>query len=139
MSDEPTVVLLRAAELAPGSPYAHAAVMPPGSHFVVTAGACPLNAAGEIVGRGDVATQATHVMDNLEAALHAAGAELRDVAKTTVYVATERREDLVAAWRVVRERFADHDPPSTLLGVTMLGYPDQLVEVEAVASVPHPG
>jgi len=113
--------------------------MPPGSHFVVTAGACPLNAAGEIVGPGDVATQAAHVMDNLEAALRAAGAELRDVAKTTVYVATERREDLVAAWRVVRERFADHDPPSTLLGVTMLGYPDQLVEVEAVASVPHPG
>jgi hypothetical protein len=28
---------------------------------------------------------------------------------------------------------ADHDAPSTLLGVAVLGYPDQLVEVEAVA------
>jgi len=38
-------------------------------------------------------------MDNLEAALRAAGAELRDVAKTAVYVASERREDLVTAGR----------------------------------------
>jgi hypothetical protein len=32
----------------------------------------------------------------------------------------------------VRAAFGDHDPPSTLLGVAMLGYPDQLVEIEAV-------
>jgi hypothetical protein len=42
-------------------------------------------------------------------------------------------------WRVVRDRFADHDAPSTLLGVAVLGYPNQLVEVEAVASVPDLG
>ena len=33
----------------------------------------------------------------------------------------------------VRGAFGDHDAPSTLLGVAVLGYPDQLVEVEAVA------
>ena len=75
-------------------------------------------------------------MENLETALRAAGAELRDVAKTTVYVASDRQGDLVAAWEVVRERFGDHDPPSTLLGVATLGYRDQLVEVEAVAALP---
>lgn len=32
-------------------------------------------------------------------------------------------------------RFGDHDAPSTLLGVTVLGYYDQLVEIEAVAAV----
>ena len=37
------------------------------------------------------------------------------------------------AWQVVRAAFGDHDAPSTLLGVAVLGYPDQLVEVEAVA------
>jgi enamine deaminase RidA (YjgF/YER057c/UK114 family) len=57
------------------------------------------------------------------------------VAKTTVYVASGRREDLVAAWQVVRDRFGDHDAPSTLLGVATLGHPDQLVEVEAIASI----
>jgi hypothetical protein len=34
---------------------------------------------------------------------------------------------------VVRARFGEHDAPSTLLGVTVLGYRGQLVEVDAVA------
>lgn len=41
----------------------------------------------------------------------------------------------MAAWQVVRDSFADHDVPSTLLGVTVLGYDHQLVEIEAVAAV----
>jgi enamine deaminase RidA (YjgF/YER057c/UK114 family) len=60
---------------------------------------------------------------------------LTDVAKTTVYVASSSRTDLVSAWQVVRDAFGDHDAPSTLLGVAALGYPDQLVEVEAVAVI----
>jgi enamine deaminase RidA (YjgF/YER057c/UK114 family) len=55
------------------------------------------------------------------------------MAKTTVYVASSSSTDLVTAWQVVRDALGDHDAPSTLLGVTVLGYPDQLVEVEAVA------
>ena len=82
---------------------------------------------------GDVAAQAQQVMANLAVALGAAGAGLTDVAKTTVYVASGSRADLLTAWRVVRDAFGDHDAPSTLLGVAVLGYPDQLVEVEAVA------
>ena len=65
--------------------------------------------------------------------LAAAGALLEDVAKTTVYVVTDRREDLLAVWDIVRTAFGDHEPPSTLLAVPLLGYEDQLVEVEAVA------
>lgn len=42
----------------------------------------------------------------------------------------------MAAWDVIRAAFGDHDPPGTLLGVTVLGYPGQLVEIEAVAAVP---
>jgi enamine deaminase RidA (YjgF/YER057c/UK114 family) len=135
VSDGFRVSLVRGGELAQHVPYAYAAVVEPENVLVFTAGACPLNAAGEVVFPDDVAAQARQVMENLESALRAAGAELRDVAKTTVYVASNRREDLAAAWRVVRERFADHDAPSTLLGVAMLGYRGQLVEVEAVASV----
>ena len=73
------------------------------------------------------------MLANLAVTLRAAGAGLTDVAKTTVYVASSSRTDLVTAWQVVRETFGDHDAPSTLLGVVVLGYPDQLVEVEAVA------
>ena len=139
MSPESRVSLVRSGELARRAPYAYAAVTPPGRPLVFTAGACPLDSAGETVAPGDLAMQTKQVMDNLETALRAAGAELRDVAKTTVYVATQRQEDLVTAWEVVRERFGDHDAPSTLLGVATLGYRDQLVEVEAIASVPDLG
>jgi hypothetical protein len=38
---------------------------------------------------------------------------------------------------VVRAAFGEHDAPSTLLGVTVLGYDGQLVEIEAVAAVLH--
>ena len=31
--------------------------------------------------------------------------------------------------------FGDHEAPSTLLGVAVLGYPDQMVEIEAIAAV----
>jgi len=54
------------------------------------------------------------------------------VLKTTVYVASSDRAQLVRVWRVVEESFAPARPPSTLLGVAALGYPGQLVEVEAV-------
>jgi enamine deaminase RidA (YjgF/YER057c/UK114 family) len=55
------------------------------------------------------------------------------VLKTTIFVASAEQADLVAAWDVIRAAFGDHDAPSTLLGVTVLGYPGQLVEIEAVA------
>ncbi len=74
-------------------------------------------------------------MTNLAVALQAAGAGLTDVVKTTVYVASHHREDLLVAWNVVSAAFGDHDVPSTLLGVAVLGYAHQLVEVEAVAAV----
>ena len=129
------VSLVRAAALTDDVPYAYAAVTAPGS-LVFTAGACPLDDAGDVVAPGDYVAQAQRVMANLVDALRASGAELTDVAKSTVYVASSRREDLVAVWDVVRAAFGDHDAPSTLLGVVMLGYPDQLVEVEAVAARP---
>jgi enamine deaminase RidA (YjgF/YER057c/UK114 family) len=128
--------LVRPAGLDPSVPYAYAAVVGPGS-LVLTAGACPLDEAGEVVHHGDPGGQARQVMANLVVALEASGCELADVARTTVYVASSRRQDLVAAWQEVRAAFGDHDPPSTLLGVAVLGYPGQLVEVEAVAVRPR--
>ena len=121
--------------LAASVPYAYASVVGPG-RLVFTAGACPLDAAGVVLHRGDAEGQAQVAMANLDASLRAAGCALTDVAKTTVYVASADREDLVAVWRVVRAAFGEHDAPSTLLGVAALGYEGQLVEIEAVAVLP---
>jgi enamine deaminase RidA (YjgF/YER057c/UK114 family) len=129
------VELIRSPELTAAVPYAYAAVAHDVSRLVFTAGACPLDDAGEVVAVGDVAAQAEQVMANLVAALTAAGAGLTDVTKTTVYVASTDRAELVAAWDVVRRWFGEHDAPSTLLGVAVLGYRDQLVEVEAIAAL----
>ena len=126
------VHLVRVRALAPDVPYAYASVALPGA-LVFTAGACPLDEEGRVVAPGDVQAQAEQVMANLRTALEAAGSGLDRVLKSTVYVASDRRDDLVAAWTVVRAAFGDHDAPSTLLGVSVLGWPDQLVEVEAVA------
>jgi enamine deaminase RidA (YjgF/YER057c/UK114 family) len=135
MEPDRTITLVRSPELTGAAPYAYAALPPAGARLLFTAGACPLDEDGATVAPGDVAAQAEQVMANLRTALRAAGADLTDVLKTTVYVATARREELVAAWDVVHRHFGDHDAPSTLLGVSVLGYPDQLVEVEAVAAL----
>jgi len=134
---------LEAAETATGdrpalsdvAEYAYAAVTAPGATWIHVAGACPLDPGGATVAVGDVAGQAAVAVANLEQSLAAAGAGLTDVVRTTVYVASDTQEDLVAAWEVVRDRFAPHRPPSTLLGGAVLGYHDQLVEIEAVAAV----
>ena len=92
-------------------------------------------ATGAIV-EGGIEAQTRRVLENVKAVLGEAGLDLVHVVKTTVYVASANRSDLVDVWCVVRDAFGDHDPPSTLVGVTALGYDDQLVEVAAVAAVP---
>lgn len=84
---------------------------------------------------GDVAGQAAYAIENMSIALAEAGASLDDVISTRVLVASTSRADLVAAWQVVRDAFGEHDLPSTPMGVTVLGYDNQLVEIEAVAAV----
>jgi enamine deaminase RidA (YjgF/YER057c/UK114 family) len=131
----PAVRLVRSPTLSPTAEYAYAAVAPAGARLVFLAGSCPLDAAGRTVAPGDHAAQAAQCIANLRQALADAGARLTDVISTRVLVASSRQADLVAAWEVVRDAFGSHDVPSTLLGVTVLGYDDQLVEVEAVAAV----
>jgi enamine deaminase RidA (YjgF/YER057c/UK114 family) len=128
------VNLIRSDSLYAGVPYAYAAASPPGS-LIFTAGACPLDDNGQVLGLGDVRAQASLAVANLATALAAAGATFADVLKTTVFVASNQQADLVAAWEVVEAAFGEHDAPSTLLGVTVLGYNDQLVEIEAVAAI----
>src|SRR5690606_14091805 len=115
--------------------YAYAATAPAEARLIFLAGACPLNEDGSTAAPGDYAGQAAKAVENMRIALRDAGATLEDVISTRVYVASDRQADLVTAWQVVRDAFGDHDVPSTLLGVTVLGYDDQLVEIEAVAAV----
>jgi enamine deaminase RidA (YjgF/YER057c/UK114 family) len=130
------VTLIRSATLSSAAEYAYAASAAAGSRLIFLAGACPLNQDGTTAAPGDYAGQAAKAFENMRTALADADASVEDVISTRVLVASSRQEDLVAAWEVVRDGFGDHDVPSTLIGVTVLGYRDQLVEIEAVAAVP---
>jgi enamine deaminase RidA (YjgF/YER057c/UK114 family) len=119
--------------LFPSPGYAHAVVSPPGA-TVWTAGGVPLDAGGNLVGAGDLTAQTEQVLANLTLALEACGASPSDVVRTTVYVVTVVRADLGVVWDAVRASpFAP--AASTLLGVGLLGYDGQLVEIEATAVV----
>ena len=130
--------LIRSDQLYPAAPYAYASVAPPGS-LIFTAGACPIDENGKVTAVNDYVRQAEHTVANLVTALTAAGATLSDVLKTTVYVASADPSDLYDVWQVVRTAFGAHDAPSTLLGVSVLGYIDQLVEIDAVALADQSG
>jgi enamine deaminase RidA (YjgF/YER057c/UK114 family) len=95
-----------------------------------------MNAKGEVVGKGDLRTQVTQVMDNLKTALAAAGATMKDVIKANYYV-VNLKPDQVAVIREVRSKYfsAEHPPAGTLVGVTALVQEGYMIEIEAVAAV----
>ncbi len=102
--------------------------------LVLSAGAVPLDEHGNLVGGGDAAAQTRQALANLAHQLAEAGARPEDVLKTTVYVVADDRTALAAVWDAVQASpFAP--AASTLLGVSMLGYTGQLVEVEATAVI----
>ncbi|RFC77068.1 Rid family hydrolase [Streptomyces sp. AcE210] len=129
------VSLIRSSSLSDVAEYAYASTAPAEARLIFLAGACPLNEDGSTAAVGDYAGQAAKAVENMRTALAESGATLDDVISTRVLVASTRRADLVTAWKVVRDAFGDHDVPSTLMGVTVLGYDDQLVEIEGVAAV----
>ena len=134
MSANAAVRLIRVPQLAEAQ-YAYASTISASARLVFLAGACPIDENGVVVDPGDFARQAQKCVDNLVEALAAAGASLTDVVSTRVLVASSHQADLGSAWAVVHERFGDHDVPSTLIGVAALGYPEQLVEIEATAGI----
>lgn len=94
---------------------------------------------GNIVGEGDLATQAEQVYLNVAAALKGAGATFDDVVKLTVYVVNwtpDKMEQLISgAMRAAEKLGFDPRRAITLVGVAALSSPELMVEVEAVAVV----
>ena len=88
---------------------------------------------GKLVGEGDVYLQARQAIRNIERALLGAGASLRDVVRTRIYLTDIDRWEEAA--RAHAEAFAEVKPASSMVEVSRLADPAMLVEIEAVAVV----
>ncbi|MFI7613475.1 RidA family protein [Nonomuraea terrae] len=121
--------------LAPGPGYSHVISVDVPGRLVVVSGQIALDAAGELVGAGDLRAQTRQVFANLHAALSAAGAGWEHVVKLGYYL---RDASQVAVVREVRDQTlpAGIAPASTLVEVSRLVRDDLLVEIEALAVVP---
>lgn len=119
----------------PGHDYAQPfsqAVKASGKEMVFVSGQVALDAAGTVVGPGDMAAQARQALLNLKAILEAGGTTLADVVKLTVYVTDMSRFGEVQA---VRSEFwaGIPLPASTALEIKQLVRKEFLVEIEAIA------
>lgn len=128
------ISLIHSDKLAPVD-YAYAARVPSGMDIIFLAGACPLNKTGEVSYLNDYELQTKLCIENLKGALDECGATLQEVVYARVLVASCEQSDLTKVWNIFRTYFNDVIP-STLTGVTVLGYTNQLVEIEAVAAIP---
>ncbi|MCG7414848.1 MULTISPECIES: RidA family protein [Microbacterium] len=113
--------------------YADAAIVRTNQEVVFMAGLCPLDGGGQVVARGNIAAQTRQALANMDEVLSRCRVELEDVAFLRVLVVATAPEHLGTAWTEVRDHFGDHDVPSTLQGVSVLGYSGQLVEIEPIA------
>lgn len=95
-----------------------------------------MNAAGAVVGKGDLKAQTIQVFENIQRVLAQAGATFADVVKVNTYIVNCQPKD-VAIFREVRKSYlsTSQPPASTLVGVTSLVDPDFLIEIEVVAVI----
>ena len=115
------------------------AVRVKGGELLFVAGEVSLDAAGNLVGAGDVAVQTRQVFHNLAQVLSRSGANFRNVVEFTTYLVGRDsiQPFLEARAAIFPSLFPDGDyPPNTLLIINGLVREEFLVEIKAVAALP---
>ena len=117
----------------PAARYSHAVRVEMGDRALIfVCGQLPLDRDGQLIGEGDIATQAEQAFTNMAAVLAANGAAMEDVVQTTTFITDI--SGLADVNEVRGRHFAETAAPtSTTVEVTALARPNWLIEIEAVA------
>lgn len=131
------ITYINPAELVQPRGYSHAVVVKGNNTTIYIGGKNGIGKDGTVVGKGNLKVQTRQALENIRTTLSAAGAELSNIVKFTVYLVQgqDPREGVVA----FQEIWGNNPrlPVITVVFIAGLGHPDWLVEIEAIAVVPE--
>lgn len=120
-----------------GDKHVHVTLVPAGSSIAYIAGQVAFAKNGDLIGKGDLGKQAEQCFANIRDTLTALNAQPEDIAKMTMYVVDYKPEDLAVVSEAGEKVFGERWPvtATSLFGVQALGFPDFLIEIEAVVEI----
>jgi enamine deaminase RidA (YjgF/YER057c/UK114 family) len=112
-----------------------------GGKLLFLAGQPALDAAGQIIGPGDLVAQFQQAFSNIKSVVEAAGGTPTDIVKLTIYVTDKAAyvSSRQSIGRVYREYFGKYYPAVTLVEVKDLFDTGAMVELDAIAAIPENG
>ena len=126
--------ILNPPQIHPPPGYSHV-VVATGNRLAFVAGQAPIDKNFNVIGGDDLGAQTHQVMENLNLALAALGANWTDVVKATVY--TTRPTEYEVIGEAMAAGMGGADPPAQVIaGVSGLALPELLIEIELVVSLP---
>lgn len=87
---------------------------------------------GAFIGEGDIEAQTRQTLENLDRVLEGFGVTKSNLAYMEIYL-TNAQEHSEPVLRLFKEYLGQHRPAGSLIGVTYLAFPEQLIEISAVA------
>jgi 2-iminobutanoate/2-iminopropanoate deaminase len=87
---------------------------------------------GAFIGEGNIEAQTRQTLENLSRVLEGFGVTKDNIAYMEIYL-TNAQEHSEPVIRLFKEYLGQHRPAGSLIGVTYLAFPEQLIEISAIA------